>query len=885
VLFGKLKETARKPLKKQVLIVATIFIFFVISLPLIFQSRFASEKSMAISHNEVVTLSNPNPFINEKIYKVNFSFPSDTPNSKLLEFGNSNESVSIFKLKNRAMLVFSGLTKENKTFVTDSLSVPLQSNGSDYSLIMTFDDSRGILDLQTSSLSFSWELPSEIGFTQVEYLSIENLPSLNTQLLLNTSLHSTNLIILILLIQGAIALIAIRKTALNFFRKLFLEKGFFILRRSKLNLALLVIAVFGLMLLPPAPPAGVLTSASVDLSKVELSDLTLENGKIGGGWLFDNSPETVHGSKNYISTLKFEMDVFLDPELDDIELLAYGTPSGKNSSPISKKNFGLVFNSQSGLSYKLPDENHGQSIFRSGKLNPGIHRITGEIRNGREFEFSIDNKLVYAMSRNVPSLLTQEPNLFVSDSLLENIESGSVSWNVRSEVQAPFKYAIDRILTVLLSLMLFFSLTNLIISGISGGNRIDAEPSSRKILVLASRTFLGLSMLGILLWLVKLQPSHDLFPPRNTPLFVNDFRFSDFFQIFISAQNSDPYEIANASYPPFGLLLLDTFGFLSGRQALIILMAGSMALITAVAWKMLSLRNDLHQRERFLFLSPILLAFPVVFSIDRGNIDLIVVALLALAFWLTIQPRSYKSSGILLGIACSLKIYPLFLLPIFYFVRRDPRMAAWTVFTFISSSIAGMKWFKLSPSEILDTVLIGSADQNKSGDDYTRWNGSLGSLTATLLRLFASSYESFGMSIVSSLTFTLALLFFGAIISWRLLVLKTPIVLVIVVWISTVSLAFPVTPSYRLSMFILVFLALISLGSEGVNDVKSLGVALGVIVSPAVYWYFGNGFTSTYSIIIPVALISAIIICLRSAVHLHRQQDHQIKDFSLDLSH
>jgi hypothetical protein len=52
-----------------------------------------------------------------------------------------------------------------------------------------------------------------------------------------------------------------------------------------------------------------------------------------------------------------------------------------------------------------------------------------------------------------------------------------------------------------------------------------------------------------------------------------------------------------------------------------------------------------------------------------------------------------------------------------------------------------------------------------------------------------------------------------------------------------------------------------------------------------VYWYFGNGFTSTYSIIIPVALISAIIICLRSAVHLHRQQDHQIKDFSLDLSH
>ena len=238
-----------------------------------------------------------------------------------------------------------------------------------------------------------------------------------------------------------------------------------------------------------------------------------------------------------------------------------------------------------------------------------------------------------------------------------------------------------------------------------------------------------------------------------------------------------------------------------------------------------------------------------------------------------------------MGIACSLKIYPLFMLPIFYFVRRDPRMAAWTVFTFISSSIAGMKWFKLSPSEILDTVLIGSADQSKSGDNYTRWNGSLGSFIATLLRLFAKSHESYGFSIVSSLMFTLVILFLGAIISWRLLVLKSPIVLVIIIWVSTVSLAFPVTPAYRLSIFVLVFLALISLGSEGVNNVKSLGVALGVIVSPAVYWYFGNGYTSTYSIIIPVALVSAIVICVRNAEHLFRQQDHQKKDFSLDLSH
>jgi hypothetical protein len=46
------------------------------------------------------------------------------------------------------------------------------------------------------------------------------------------------------------------------------------------------------------------------------------------------------------------------------------------------------------------------------------------------------------------------------------------------------------------------------------------------------------------------------------------------------------------------------------------------------------------------------------------------------------------------------------------------------------------------------------------------------------------------------------------------------------------------------------------------------GVLLGVILSPVVYWYFGMGAASTYSIIIPLATLRLVIYLLKPVPRL-----------------
>jgi len=74
------------------------------------------------------------------------------------------------------------------------------------------------------------------------------------------------------------------------------------------------------------------------------------------------------------------------------------------------------------------------------------------------------------------------------------------------------------------------------------------------------------------------------------------------------------------------------------------------------------------------YLALMLVSLPVLVGIERGQIDIIVLALILLSHTL----RRRWSGGLLLAIAISIKVLGLFLLP-YYLLRRDRKIIVWTI--------------------------------------------------------------------------------------------------------------------------------------------------------------------------------------------------------------
>jgi hypothetical protein len=496
----------------------------------------------------------------------------------------------------------------------------------------------------------------------------------------------------------------------------------------------------------------------------------------------------------------------------------------------------------------------------------GKHRIHGEIRNGREIEISVDDKLVYAMSSHAPYYLLQEPNLLLTDYLLDNIASGEIKWEIKSSELIPVRYALDRIqqaigaLFVFMGLFLYFAI-----------KRTSNSPSnviaygSNDVLKIFYKTLIGLSILGISLWIFELQPAQGAGWPKNTPLFLSEYRFSDFTQLFLSAQQSDPYSVAKVSYPPFGLLMFDSIGFMSARQATLLVLVVSWAVIASIFWNAINFATDLNPREKVLLMASAIFSFPLLFAFDRGNLDVVAMSLVLLAFWLQKKQSSPVLSGVILGISSAIKIYPLLLLPIFYYRSKSKKLIISTLGTFSILSLIGAIAYGVGPRLFVNSILLGSSGQSLIGDNAIRWNGSLAGFVTTLARIFAPNYESLVWNVSSNSFSTLVLLSVGIGLIFWLAMKKASLTNFAAAWCAVIVLAFPSTPTYRFTIFLLVLFSFILDGATKELHNKWFGILLAVIMSPVVYWYFGLGSVSTFSIIVPIAVTMLLASCIRES--------------------
>jgi hypothetical protein len=161
--------------------------------------------------------------------------------------------------------------------------------------------------------------------------------------------------------------------------------------------------------------------------------------------------------------------------------------------------------------------------------------------------------------------------------------------------------------------------------------------------------------------------------PYNTFLLIPSARFGDYMDGMIVSRLPDPYEDPYMFYLPFYCALSRAVSVLPDSISLIgfffLSLAGLVLLLIKVLEKIIP---DPIQRVfySFLFLG---LSYPVLFCLDRGNIEIEIVTLIAAYFFFLTRCHFVKAMLCLLA-ATALKAYPAILFV--YFLRQ--RKLAWT---------------------------------------------------------------------------------------------------------------------------------------------------------------------------------------------------------------
>ena len=831
-------------------------------------SQESETKSIAISSAESISIGDSRSILVSEVIDLDFSFPANSPSSKIVEIGNNKETVSIFLIDSDAIIFLEGGNES-----VSQTSLPLSSMNGIYDLGFSYSEKSKIFEVSSGINSHVIHPLPDFQLNEIGFIKLGNIQDLNAQ---GTSIISGDVMPLLFAFGFVLSLafiVRIRKEHIRKIGTLFINGSGKFRRNSfrTLGVCSLITGFAFLFFVDPTSPAGALIQTKVSLGDKGFVNTPLSDEKLKGRWLFTDSPDLQVGSKEYSSDLDVDFS-FEVPKVGEFNrLLIYG-PNQTLITNEKVKNLEISVTAKNRIRFKIP-AGSGRNEWTSQALEPGIHRIRLNIENGQAVVMQVDEELVYAMATNLPYYILIDPNLFVGEYLAENLESGNVSWTIAASEQTPLRFGIDRLLGLLSALAIGLGgfLIAISMNVVSKSTNTKSELKSKASISFAGYTVLFLSLFGLVIWLGKLQPDRGLGWPRNTPFFLPEFRFSDFTQLFISAQYQDPYSVAGVSYPPFGLFVMDLMGFFSARQATILFLSAAMAVLIAVIWRTIDTRSDLDSKHKFVLTSLFAFSFPVLFAADRGNLDLVVIALVLASISLILNNGNSYMSGILFGIASAVKIYPLFLLPVLIYKKWDLKFILSTSVTFCTASIFGSLRYGLSLSEGVSSVILGSSGQSLSGDNATRWNTSLASLMSLITRFTYPEYEAGIWRLLSDPIAILTLIAAGFIGAGYLFRQNCSRSLVAIYWLAFVLLVLPSSPAYRTSILLIALLYIAFLGMEDVNYPKLFGVLIGICISPTVFWYFGSGATNTYSVVSPVALIFIVGLVFKDIGQQHSQ--------------
>jgi len=183
--------------------------------------------------------------------------------------------------------------------------------------------------------------------------------------------------------------------------------------------------------------------------------------------------------------------------------------------------------------------------------------------------------------------------------------------------------------------------------------------------------------------------------PLNTFLFDPNDRFMDFFHSYKLIKGLDIYTQTNylVLYFPFAYILFYLFSLVSNPFVAFGLFTSIfMIFLVFYNFKFLKCENfNLIQNLKNLFIISFL-TYPVLFSFDRGNIEIYVFIFMAIFIYLYLK-QNYALSCVFLSFAVAMKLFPVVFL-ILFFSDKKYKEAFFTIFLTIIITLISLFIFK-----------------------------------------------------------------------------------------------------------------------------------------------------------------------------------------------
>ena len=121
--------------------------------------------------------------------------------------------------------------------------------------------------------------------------------------------------------------------------------------------------------------------------------------------------------------------------------------------------------------------------------------------------------------------------------------------------------------------------------------------------------------------------------PWSTFLVAPRFHFGDYYLSYVAATRFGPGRSGNMVYSPVMHLLMATFTLLPAWQGFALVVVAFLAVLVGLCWRMIGGEAPLATRAQQVAVL-VLLSYPVLFVIDRGNLEMVMFVALGLFFYL-----------------------------------------------------------------------------------------------------------------------------------------------------------------------------------------------------------------------------------------------------------
>ena len=144
--------------------------------------------------------------------------------------------------------------------------------------------------------------------------------------------------------------------------------------------------------------------------------------------------------------------------------------------------------------------------------------------------------------------------------------------------------------------------------------------------------------------------------PWDTFLVNPTWHFNDFYLPYVEAQKFHPGSSGSMVYSPVLHLLMTAMTAVPASVAFAAVVAVFLGVLVSIVWRWITASDEAWSSRAQTTAILVLLSYPVLFVLDRGNLEMVVFILLALFFWLY-YARGSRWAWIPLALAIAGKYY------------------------------------------------------------------------------------------------------------------------------------------------------------------------------------------------------------------------------------